>query len=1002
MDFSDLEIDDDMRTCEQLIEQWPEIWKRFDAIVKENLADNLSVVQEMLRYLLELSRSEPDDEEVDKVLAIVLVLVQDERILPSQGELIAIVAFSLDLFSTLMDQHPEKCAPHIDLVMTKVVSLILGLAAIPTFGKKVPKAESTDTKVVKKIHGANTVNSESDDEEDEDEDDDEDDDEPLSDDASRLFVWNQCCNVIMSVLEYDEHRSTVGKIANTIIGPVTQFIVDSDYVQLKVEASELLEQLLVLSYSPKQVALYDCLIHEESPLDSFLNEEDEEDDPSELLGTVQKDDHHFDAYPFFQAELAPAKVEELMLYLIKLSAEGGPELAETNLESIIGALAAVTTRFEPEVSGKIIQSSFDLIKKLIGESNDILEKLPPLSTLKEIFSFAPDHIVQANFMDMLTFIEGICAQELRKLKPVGGGKKNQRGGGGGRGGRGRGRGGGGGPPKPDPEKEMQFKVIQRQLAFTLEKLFLKGGQNLLSISEKFFNTTSSSFKSHDMHFAFLCAFGVELAKPDSAAHPNFEAQKKLLATKLEASYKAMSDNLGSKFVSVKSKIEGCKCISRISSTCLEGVPVFPEYLPRTLYSLLDVATKDAIKVGPSVFVYLEHVIKANKKSEVLQAKIGDILTTVNKYLAIPEGKEEDEVYNYLQLVGCEVIELIYFQKELHNVAKPLIPVLAPALKSIVKGAGDRIKEYQEELEAEEEEDEDDDMLNRVTEVEDDDEAPSLISIDEANKVIENKAAETKPAEASDAKPLNFDFSGLSLADKPKEDKPATATPTFNFGVAPTTQPATSPFNFNFGTAATGTTATTTATLTTQSFPKFDFGGASAQPSAFVAPTFNFGAPVATTGTSLGGTAVTIAANNNSRPVVNAGRGGAAARGPARGAGGRGRGRQLIVEDDEDDDEDDDDDDDDDEDDDDEDDDDDDDDEEEEEDDEEDPMGHDASLCFSILHIVNDMAAIDGENQAFKELLAQSLETAKFLENTQYGGEVSDFLENFEAKEEGEK
>jgi hypothetical protein len=121
MDFSDLEIDDDIRTCEQLIEQWPEIWKRFDAIVKENLADHLSVVQEMLRYLLELSRSEPDDEEVDKVLPIVLTLVQDERIQPSHGELIAIVAFSLDLFSTLMNQHPEKCAPHIDLVMTKIV-----------------------------------------------------------------------------------------------------------------------------------------------------------------------------------------------------------------------------------------------------------------------------------------------------------------------------------------------------------------------------------------------------------------------------------------------------------------------------------------------------------------------------------------------------------------------------------------------------------------------------------------------------------------------------------------------------------------------------------------------------------------------------------------------------------------------------------------------------------------------------------------------------------------
>lgn len=77
-------------------------------------------------------------------------------------------------------------------------------------------------------------------------------------------------------------RAVVGKIANTIVAPVTQFIVDSDYVQLKIEASELLEQLLVLSFSSQQVALYDSLIHEESPLDKFLNEEDEEDDPCML------------------------------------------------------------------------------------------------------------------------------------------------------------------------------------------------------------------------------------------------------------------------------------------------------------------------------------------------------------------------------------------------------------------------------------------------------------------------------------------------------------------------------------------------------------------------------------------------------------------------------------------------------------------------------------------------------------------------------------------------
>lgn len=49
----------------------------------------------MLKFLLELSKSEPDDDEVDKVLPISLALMKDERIQPSHGELISIVAFSL-------------------------------------------------------------------------------------------------------------------------------------------------------------------------------------------------------------------------------------------------------------------------------------------------------------------------------------------------------------------------------------------------------------------------------------------------------------------------------------------------------------------------------------------------------------------------------------------------------------------------------------------------------------------------------------------------------------------------------------------------------------------------------------------------------------------------------------------------------------------------------------------------------------------------------------------
>jgi hypothetical protein len=66
-------------------------------------------------------------------------IVEDDRILPTHGEIIAIVAFSLQLFTNLSESHPEKCNDYIEKVLKKIVSLILGLAVIPTFGKKVKK-----------------------------------------------------------------------------------------------------------------------------------------------------------------------------------------------------------------------------------------------------------------------------------------------------------------------------------------------------------------------------------------------------------------------------------------------------------------------------------------------------------------------------------------------------------------------------------------------------------------------------------------------------------------------------------------------------------------------------------------------------------------------------------------------------------------------------------------------------------------------------------------------
>jgi hypothetical protein len=51
-----------------------------------------------------------------------------------------------------------------------------------------------------------------------------------------------------------------------------------------------------------------------------------------------------------------------------------------------------------------------------------------------------------------------------------------------------------------------------------------------------------------LHFTFLCSLGVELYKLSSTgtsqSRADFETQSKLLSAKLEASFKAMGDNLG--------------------------------------------------------------------------------------------------------------------------------------------------------------------------------------------------------------------------------------------------------------------------------------------------------------------------------------------------------------------------------------------------------------------------------------------------------------------------
>jgi uncharacterized membrane protein YgcG len=968
-------MDEDMgmpRSIEELIKGWPEQWEKFEQTIKflnsdvgKNATEGGALrslhdapVQEMLKYLLELSKSDIQDEHFDQVMLIALAIINDERIKTDNGELIAIVAFSLELFTRLFELFPTKCQEHMQTVVNKVKVLLLELAAVPTFGKKL-----SDVSAMKRFVAGNG----------DAQVDDEDDDEPeddLTDDDSRLFVWSQCSRVIMMVLENNDHRKLVAGIANAVIPPVIKILKSSDYGQLKMEASDLLEQICILSFKAPQIITWEDIGNEPNVLEEFMNEENgDEDDPTSMIGLVQKNGEYHDSFPYVSIDLSAEDLQDLLHYLINLNIEGGVDMAEVQTGPLVGVLSCVAGKFEPEITTKVIFTCLDLIKKNIAESQDVIAKLTQFVILKEIFGLAPAQAIQARFVEFLGFIEAIMANEAKKLKASaqpGGGKKN-RGGRGGGGGRGRGRGGGGGgPPKPDPEKELQFKVVQRQLAVVLERLFRQSGEHIFAVAEKFFTSTSSAFKSHDLHFTFLCSLGVELAKEESAARPDFEANKKLLLSKLEIGYKSMSDNLGSKFVSGKSKLEGCKCLSKISSCTHNGVPVFPEYLSRTLACLTDVIVKDGYKVGPTAIIYLEKVILANKKSEVLTEKLPEIVESVAmKFLHISEDKKDDQMLEFMQLVSCELLEVVYYQKEFQTLLKPLIPTLAPSLKGIIKENGDVIKSFEEGVEGEEDDEED---------------GPEK---------------------------LTFDLSSLAIKDKEEksdEVKETTTTTTTQEPAASTENATPSEFAFNFDSSSAPTTATPNAAFpkfdfgspTPQAVPKFDFGASSPSGTPFTAPSFNFGAPTggsgevakseksgsAGRGRGRGHTGPGTIDNALTMASTGRGRGGPGGRGRGR-AGQRGHCDDDDCDDDDcdecsDDDEDDDD--------------------EEDEDDmfggdeEEDPMAREASACLSALAVVTEMYKCGSDNVLFAELLAQSLETANYLKTVpEYSADTFEFL-----------
>jgi len=321
----DLEGGSPLRSTEELIQVWPERWEKFEETIKflnseagksspqgsalRNLHE--APVQEMLRYLLELSKSDIGEEHFDDVFKIVLSIVNDDRVKTENGELIAIIAFSMELFSRLFELFPNKCQPHLEKIVNKVSDLIQELASVSTFGKK-PSNGADNARAMKQMIGMH-------DDDDDDEDDDENMVDDLTDDDSRLFVWNQCSRVIMMVLENDTHRKLIAGVANKIIVPVIKILRASEYAQLKMEASDLLEQLCILSFQQPEIIIWEDIGNEPNVFDEFMNEEaEQDDDPTQMIGMVQKNSNYHKDFPYCTIDLTVEELESLLHYLINL------------------------------------------------------------------------------------------------------------------------------------------------------------------------------------------------------------------------------------------------------------------------------------------------------------------------------------------------------------------------------------------------------------------------------------------------------------------------------------------------------------------------------------------------------------------------------------------------------------------------------------------------------------------------------------------------------------
>jgi len=606
-----LSIEDALATATQ---EWATFSATLESEPDPSKIDTMEIERKLTMCLMVLSavsKAQVSQTIADDLIKLVMTVLVNEKLVVTQPALFSLNGCALAIF-TRVDSLVGVSQEVFEGALLRTITMIQSLS---TVSLGVPPHEHAEGE----------------------ECDSEEEAEPTDEQAQMLDTWTACSDILLTTANL-ERRSASVKLGNQIVDALVKLLLSVTDISVFVPVAEVLSQILLLSFTPNQVKGWEDIDPHDIE-DLLEGEEGVEPNPGKMIGEVETNPNYYVGYPFFQAEIdneTLAKIFENMLEMVQAAAVNGSPLA-----SAFAVLCIQANKLKQEESQALLKKNLDSITEQLKETNTfptLLPKIPLFNVLGHVFAFATIEDLKPFWQDLFNMLENVRTTEQNKLKP----KPQARRGRGGRGGRGRG-GGGGGHQEVDPEKALEFRLLQKCLAFCVGQLVYKGEDLLLTNAQKFFQLTEPAFKSRELMFDYLIALKAYLARtPTADTHPAYGQAKGLLDNKMPNNFKADHDNLYDQYSSAESKGNSVLRLTQVATartSIFDGSSIFPEYLEKVVNALIHTVSKNALRIGPNPIVCLEKVVVANKDDPFLQSKIKEILDSLLPYLAAQVTEE---------------------------------------------------------------------------------------------------------------------------------------------------------------------------------------------------------------------------------------------------------------------------------------------------------------------------------------------------------------------------